>query len=68
MNLSDIATLNIKSAYYIRSSENNAISLMQNADLTKKPNIIKHKKFLPYIKMGNVVLTFGDIAIEKSKF
>ena len=72
MNLSDIATLNVKSAYYsciiTGSSKNNAISLMQNADLTKKPNIIKHKKFLSYIKMGKVVLTFGNIAIEKSKF
>ena len=30
--------------------------------------MIKHKKFLSYIKMGKVVLTFGNIAIEKSKF
>ena len=48
MNLSDIAILNVKGSDYgcIISfiSKNEAINLMQNADLTKKQNIIKHQK------------------------
>ena len=48
MNLSDIAILNIRSAdqhcIISRISKNNAINVMQNADLTKKSfNIIKQK-------------------------
>ena len=68
MNLSDIAILNIKGSDYrciiSRISKNEAINLIQNADLTKKQNIIKHN-LLSYIKMGKEVLTFGDIEIEK---
>ena len=49
MNLSDIAILNVKGFYYcciIRLiSKNEAINLMQNADLTEKA---KH-----YVKMGS---------------
>ena len=66
MNLSDIAILNVKSANYrcIVSgiSKNEAINLMQNADLTKKKqNSIKHNNLLSRIKMGKEILTFGDI-------
>ena len=59
MNLSDIAILNIKGSDFcciislIRTNE--AINLMQSADLTKKRNIIKHKNIknlLSYIKIG----------------
>ena len=51
MNLIDIAILNIKGSdcSFIISliSNNEAINLMQNADMTgEKWNIIKHKKFI----------------------
>ena len=51
MNLSDIAILNIKGSDYhcviSLISKNEAINLMQNADLTKKTrNIIKLKKII----------------------
>ena len=57
MNLSDIAILNIKGSDYhcviSLISKNEAINLMQNADLTEqKGNIIKHKNLLTRIKMG----------------
>ena len=29
---------------------------------------MKHKKLLPYIKMGKEIMTFSDIEIEKHKF
>ena len=34
----------------------------------KKGNIIKHKNLFLYIKMGEKILMFGDIEIEKHKF
>ena len=73
MNRSDIAFLNIKSSDYCciisLISKNEAINLMQNADLTeKKWNIIKHKNLLSRIKMGEEILTFGDIEIEKKNY
>ena len=57
VNLSDIAIWNIKGSDYrcIISfiSKNEAINLMQNADLTeKKWSIIKHKKFIFIYKNG----------------
>ena len=68
MNLCNIAILIIKGSDYrciiSRISKNEAINLIQNADLTKKQNIIKHN-LLSYIKMGKEVSTFGDIEIEK---
>ena len=71
INLSDIAILNNKVSDYrcIISliSKIDAIKMMQNADLTEKNNIIKHKKFISYIKMGKEMLMFGDIEIEKIK-
>ena len=70
MNLSNIAILNIKGSDYRcivgLISKNEAINLMQNTDLTKKPNIIKHKNLLSHVKMGKEILTFGDIEIEKN--
>ena len=68
MKLSDIAISGIKVSYYcsiislIRKNE--AINLMQNADLIlKKWNIIKHKNLLSYINMGKKLLEFGNIEI-----
>ena len=57
MNLSDIAILNIKGSDYCciisLISKNEAMNLMQNADLTKKKwNIIKHKKVITIYKNG----------------
>ena len=57
INLSDIAILSVKHFDYrcIISliSKNEAINLVQNADLTKKKqNIKKHKKFICIYKNG----------------
>ena len=72
MKLSVIAILNIKGPDYRcivgLISKDEAINLMQNADLTEKVNIIKHKNLLPHIKMGKEILTSGDNEIEKNKF
>ena len=69
MNLSDIATLNIKSSDYrcIISliSKNEGINFMQNADLTEH---YKPKNLLSFMKMGKEILTCDNIEIEKNKF
>ena len=57
MKLSNVAILNIKGSDYCCTisgiSKNEAINLIQNADLTeKKWNIINVKKLLPHINMG----------------
>ena len=74
MNLSNIAILNIKCFDYHRIisglSKNEAINLMQNADLTEKSGTLQNiqKIIFIYIKMRKKILTFGDIEIEKTKF
>ena len=73
MNLSHIAILNIKTFGYCciisGISKNEAISLMQIADLTEKIGTLQNiKKLLSCIKMGKEILTFEDIDIEKNKF
>ena len=73
MNLSDIATLNIKGSDYrcIISviSKNEAANLMQNSYLTEKSRTFKNIKSLSsYIKTGKEILTFEDIEIEKKYF
>ena len=57
MNFHNIAILNVHGAHYhciiSKISKNKIIKViktMQNTDLTKKGNIIKHKKLLSYIK------------------
>ena len=68
--LSDIAILNIECSDY-RSiisliSKNEAINLMENADLNKnKGNVLNIKNLFSYTKMGKEILTFDDIEIEK---
>ena len=69
INLNDFTILNIKASDYrwIISliSKDEAIKLLQNADLTgKKLKIIKSNLF-SYIKMGKEILMFGNIDIEK---
>ena len=53
MNLSGIAIVNVKSADYCciinGISKNEAINLMQNADLTKKSETLQNKKIYYYI-------------------
>ena len=73
MNLRNIAILNIKSTDYCciisGISKSESIHLMRKGDLTKKkPNIIKHKNLLSHIKMGEEILTFGNIEAEKNIF
>ena len=46
-------------------SENEAINLLKNADLTKNRNIIKYKKLLWHTEMGKEITTFGDIEIDE---
>ena len=54
MNLSDIAILNIKGSDYCciisLISKNEAINLMQNADLTEKYNIFNKQNIIKYEK------------------
>ena len=50
-------------------SKNEAIKLMQNADLTEKTGTLSNiKNILSYIKMGEKIIKFGDTKVEKSKF
>ena len=50
-------------------NKNEAINLMQNADLTEKSGSLSSiKNLFSYIKMVKEILTFGDIEIEKNKF
>ena len=70
INLSDAAILNIKdSDYWCNISlinKNEAVNIMQNADLTEKSRILWNiKNLLSSIKIGKEILTFGDIEIEK---
>ena len=64
MKLNDIAILNTKSSDYrcIVSliSKNEAINLLQNADLTKKSKTLKNKNLLTRIKIGKETLTFDN--------
>ena len=68
MNLSNIAILNIIGAdcrcIIIGISKSKAKFRFDQ----KKRNIIKHKKLLSHIKMGNEVLNFGNIEIEEINF
>ena len=73
VNLNNIAILNIKCSNYrcIISliSNNEAMNLMQNADLNEKSGALQSiKNWFSYIKVGNQFLTFEDIEIEKRKF
>ena len=62
VNLSNIAILNIKGSDYCcifgGASKNEAISLMQNSDLTKK-DYQKYKSFIKSIKMFYKVFLEG---------
>ena len=50
-------------------SKNEAIKLMQNADLTEKTGALSNiKNLLSCIKMGEKIIKFGDIEVEKNKF
>ena len=71
MNLSDTAILNIKDSDYCciisLINKNEAVNIMQNADLTEKSRILWNiKNLLSSIKIGKEILTFGDIEIEKN--
>ena len=49
-------------------SKNDAINLMQNADLTEKSRTLYSIKIYYHIqKVGTEILTFGDNGIEKKK-
>ena len=70
MNLSDTAILNIKDSDYCciisLINKNEAVNIMQNADLTEKSRILWNiKNLLSSIKIGKEILTFGDIEIER---
>ena len=70
MNLRDIAILNMKGSDYhcfiSLISKNEAINVMQKADLTKKSGTLQNiNNLFSYVKMGKEILTFGSIEIEK---
>ena len=76
VNLSDTAILSIKGSdhFCIISliSKNEAINLLQNADLIESPEHYiekKYKFFLKaYMKMEKTITNFGYIKIEKQTF
>ena len=73
INLSDAAILNIKDSDYCciisLINKNEAVNIMQNADLTEKSRILWNiKNLLSSIKIGKEILTFGDIEIKKKNF
>ena len=73
INLSDAAILNIKDSDYCciisLINKNEAVNIMQNADLTEKSRILWNiKNLLSSIKIGKEILTFGDIEIKKKIF
>ena len=73
VNLSNIAILNIKCfdhCYIIsRISKNEAINLLQHADLTEKSGTLENINILfSRIKIIQEILSFRDIEIEKDKF
>ena len=70
MNLRDIAILNIRGFDYrcliSLISKNEAIKLMQNADLTeKKRNIIKHKNFVSHVGKEILKIEIGKINLPQ---
>ena len=69
MKFSNIAVLNIKGCSYCciisGISKSKATNEMQNTDLIKKWNTIKHKNLLfSLIYLNYEILTFWDIKIE----
>ena len=76
MNFTDIAILNIKGSDFccIISwiSKNDAINLMQNADLAEKVEYYKlkkcRKKLKVYTKMENIITTFGVLKSKNKNF
>ena len=69
MNLSNIAILNIKGAYYLcmnsEISNSEDLNWMQNIDLTEKNwNIFKNKNLSSHIKMRRKILPFSDSDID----
>ena len=69
MNFRNIGILNIKSADYCciisGINKNEALHLMQNADLTGETGTLSNKKLLLHIEMAKEILTFGNIKTEK---
>ena len=72
MNLSNIAILNIHSAYYRFTnsgiSKSETIKVMPNIDLIQREEHYKTLKFIFTYKMDKEILAFGDVEIEKDKF
>ena len=65
--------LNIRSVDYLciinGISKNNAINILQNANLIKERGELKKlKKIITTYKMGNGMIKFGDVEVEKNKF
>ena len=69
MHFRNIGILNIKSADYCciisGINKNEALHLMQNADLTGETGPLSNKKLLLHIEMAKEILTFGNIKTEK---
>ena len=74
INYSDIASFNIQgSDYYCiisLTSKNEAINVIQNADVTEKSGTLLNIKKIIFIYKNDkeIFLIFGNIEIEKNKF
>ena len=59
VNLNDIAVLNIRSSDYVSGiSKNEAVNLLQKADLTEKSRTLKIMKIIKNIKTLKIVRIF----------
>ena len=71
MNLGYIAIQNIHCADYrcviTGISKSEAISLMQNIDLTEKSGTLEKIIFFTHLKMDEETLTFGDIEVKNNQ-
>ena len=66
----DIAILNINDADYRciinEISKRDTVKVLQNGDLTEERGVLKKRKKIDSIhKMGKIIITFGDIEVEK---
>ena len=75
VNLNDIAILKINRATLYCSinedSKSDAVNLLQNVNLTKEKGVLqkfKNQKIFTIYKMGEKIITFGDIKVKNTNF
>ena len=75
VNFNNIAILNINRATLYCSingdSKSDAVNLLQNVNLTKEKGVLqkfKNSKIFTIYKMGETIITFGDIKVKNTNF